>query len=133
MADAPAPRGGVAYGVTLGSTFAGDARAGDAYAAFKSTGARPRSPRPPSCARGRGRGRGRGDGGFQSVVEGGGDLPRHVRRRERDVPSSSAQDVGVGTRWWSASHGEFTVEKIGGGEVTVVSRGAETTRAWAWA
>ena len=52
MADASAPREGVAYGVTLGSTFAGDARAGDAYAAFKYDWRAPAidPANPPSCA-----------------------------------------------------------------------------------
>ena len=120
MADAPAPREGVAYGVTLGSTFAGDARPGEAYAAFKYDWRAPAiDPAKPAVVRREG---GDGDAGavtveFQSVVEG--ERPINYRGTyvgaKRDVPSSSARDVGVECALvFDPATGEFTVEKIGG-------------------
>jgi len=120
MADASAPREGVAYGVTLGSTFAGDARPGEAYAAFKYDWRAPAiDPAKPAVVRREG---GDGDAGavtveFQSVVEG--ERPINYRGTyvgaKRDVPSSSARDVGVECALvFDAATGAFTVEKIGG-------------------
>ena len=120
MADASAPREGVAYGVTLGSTFAGDARAGDAYAAFKYDWRAPAiDPAKPAVVRREG---GDGDAGavtveFQNVVEG--ERPINYRGTyvgaKRDTPSSSARDVGVECALvFDPATGEFTVEKIGG-------------------
>ena len=120
MADASAPREGVAYGVTLGSTFAGDARAGDAHAAFKYDWRAPAiDPAKPAVVRREG---GDGDAGavtveFQSVVEG--ERPINYRGTyvgaKRDVPSSSARDVGVECALvFDPATGAFTVEKIGG-------------------
>ena len=120
MADASAPREGVAYGVTLGSTFARDARAGDAYAAFKYDWRAPAiDPAKPAVVRREG---GDGDAGavtveFQSVVEG--ERPINYRGTyvgaKRDVPSSSARDVGVECALvFDPATGAFVVEKIGG-------------------
>jgi hypothetical protein len=120
MADASAPREGVAYGVTLGSTFAGDARPGEAYAAFKYDWRAPAiDPAKPAVVRREG---GDGDAGavtveFQNVVEG--ERPINYRGTyvgaKRDVPSSSARDVGVECALvFDAATGAFTVEKIGG-------------------
>ena len=120
MADASAPREGVAYGVTLGSTFAGDARPGEAYAAFKYDWRAPAiDPAKPAVVRREG---GDGDAGavtveFQNVVEG--ERPINYRGTyvgaKRDVPSSSARDVGVECALvFDAAAGAFTVEKIGG-------------------
>ena len=120
MADASAPREGVAYGVTLGSTFARDARAGDAYAAFKYDWRAPAiDPAKPAVVRREG---GDGDAGavtveFQNVVEG--ERPINYRGTyvgaKLDTPSSSARDVGVECALvFDPATGAFVVEKIGG-------------------
>ena len=121
MADASAPREGVAYGVHLGSTFAGDARAGDAYATFKYDWRAPAiDPAKPAVVRREG---GDGDAGavtvaFQSVVEGERPINyrgTYVSGAKRDVPSSSARDVGVECALvFDPAAGAFTVERIGG-------------------